>query len=107
MNVTFERQRVVSLLRALKKSENSSDAVLRLAAANDRLFIQCEHGQGSIDAMVIEPGAFSTKLVAFDRLLRSYIGAQMLTLQADPRRFRIGGFSANASDYDPAPTIPE
>jgi hypothetical protein len=103
MNVTFERQKVIAILRAFKRSEDSIDTALRLTAAGDKFIIESAHGEGTVEAMVLEPGAFSTKLAAFDRLLRTYIGAQMLTLQADPTRFRIGGFSGQLSDYNPSP----
>ena len=76
------------ILRGLQEVLSDNDVMERLAA------------------LVLEPGAFSTRRTPFERVLGSFTGAGMLTLQADAGRFRINSFSGQLLDYEPAPSRP-
>ncbi|MCC6415547.1 MAG: hypothetical protein IT582_06535 [Opitutaceae bacterium] len=106
MNVTFDRQGLLRLFRLLKKGRSPAAQWLRVTALGEHLI--CESGAGlvSLPALVLEPGAFTTRRPAFERVLGSFTGSATLTLQADAGRFRLGSFSGQLLDYDAAPVRP-
>ena len=106
MNATFELNEALKLFRILKKGRSPAAQWLRVTAIEG--FIVFEAGAGTVwlAALVLEPGAFSTRRTPFERVLGSFTGAGMLTLQADAGRFRINSFSGQLLDYEPAPSRP-
>jgi hypothetical protein len=106
MNATFDRRALLKLFRLLKKGRSPAAQWLRVTAVADQLI--CESGGGlvSLPALVLEPGAFTTRRPAFERVLSSYTGKATLMLQADANRFRIDAFSGQLLDYHPTPALP-
>lgn len=107
MNVTFDRAALLRSFRPLKKDRDPAAQWLRLTALGEHLVCESGPGTATLPALVLEPCAFTTSRPAFERLLRSYKGTATLTLQADAGRFRLGSFSGQLLDYDPAPSPPE
>lgn len=107
MNVTFNRNELVRRFRLLQKGRSPAAQWLRVTALDELLI--CESGTAlvALPALVLEPGAFTTRRPAFARVLASFAGSMTLTLQADAGRFRIGSFSGQLLDYDGNPARPE
>ena len=106
MNATFDRSAALRGFRLLKKQRNPAAQWLRITAVGDNIVFASGVALATLSALILEPGAFTTRRVAFERLLRSYTGTNMLTLQADAGRFRIGSFSGQLLDYEPHPAQP-
>lgn len=106
MNATFDRRELIARFRLFGKTKRASLAWLRVTAVGDTL--RCAGGptEVSVPALVLEPGAFTTKRVPFESVLSSFTTSDTLTIQADASRFRIGSFSAPALDYEPNPASP-
>lgn len=106
MNATFDRHELLRHFRLLKKGPRAEAQWLRVTALGEHLVCETEAGLVSMAALVLEPGAFTTRRPAFERVLGSFTGSATLTLQADAGRFRLGAFSGQLLDYDPAPVQP-
>jgi hypothetical protein len=67
--------------------------------------LEFENGAATVSlaALVLEPGAFTTRRVAFERVVDSFKRERTLMLQADAGRFRIGSFSGQLLDYYGSP----
>lgn len=102
MNATFDRRELLGRFSLFPKARRHTLAWLRVTAAGDTLHFASGPAQVSVPALVLEPGAFTTKRVPFAAVLESYT-TETLTIQADAVRFRIGSFSAPALDYEPNP----
>lgn len=107
MNATFDRLAALKLLRLLRKERDPSALWLRVIAVRELLIFESGSSTVSLPGLVLEPGAFTTRRPAFERVLGSFKGAGSLTLQADAARFRLGGFSGQLLDYDVAPAVPD
>jgi hypothetical protein len=103
MNVTFDRLEALRLFRLLKKDRSPAAQWLRVSASGDSLEITTGAATVTMLALVLEPGAFTTRRAPFERLLESFSREKTLTLQADAGRFRIGSFSGQLLDYEADP----
>jgi hypothetical protein len=106
MNATFDLKPALRLFRLLKKGRSPASQWLRVTAIGENIVFEAGAGTVWLPALVLEPGAFSTRRNAFERVLGSFAGAETLTLQADAGRFRINSFSGQLLDYEPAPSRP-
>lgn len=106
MNATFDRRELLARFRLFGKTKRANLAWLRVTAVGDTLRCAGKSVEVSVPALVLEPGAFTTKRVPFESVLSSFTTAETLTIQADATRFRIGSFSAPALDYEPNPAPP-
>ena len=102
MNVTFDRQELLGGFRFLKRIKHPKANWVRITALGESLTCRSGVAAIGIKALVLEPGAFTTKRAGFEAVLGSF-SADTLTLQADAARFRIGSFSAQVMDYDAEP----
>lgn len=107
MNATFDRQTASRRLDLLKKGRTPTAQWLRVNACGDHLIFEAGAGTVSLPALVLEPGAFTTRRMPFQRVLGSFTGQDSLTLQADAGRFRIGAFSGQLLDYVADPAAPK
>lgn len=106
VNATFDRNAALGLFRVIKKV-GSRTSWLRVTAVESYLILESGPTMATVEAMVLEPGQFMTNRRAFEQLLRSFTSDDVLTLQADPSRFRIGSFSGQLADYRANPKMPE
>ena len=106
MNATFELKPALKLFRLLKKGRSPASQWLRVVAIDENIIFVAGAGTVWLPALVLEPGAFSTRRNPFERILGSFVGAEMLTLQADAGRFRINSFSGQLLDYEHSPSRP-
>ena len=97
---------MLKLFGLLKKGRSPTAQWLRVTAVSE--YLVCESGPGlvSVPALVLEPGAFTTRRIAFERVLGSFPGSSTITLQADAGRFRLGTFSGQLLDFHPTPELP-
>ena len=100
-------QAVDKLLRLLKTGRGPGTQWLRVTAIEEFLIFEAGQGVVWVPALVLEPGAFSTRRTPFNQVLSSFTGSKTLTLQADAGRFRINSFSGQILDYDPSPVRPK
>ena len=108
MNVTFDRKAVLRLFRLLKKDgARFSVQWLHVTAMAEHVIFESGAVLVSLPALVLEPGAFTTRRQTFESVLQSFKNSDTLTIQADAGRFRIGSFSGQLLDYVSAPAIPE
>lgn len=106
MNATFDRHAALRLFRLLKKSRGLGAQSLRISAVGEYIVFESGESLVSLPALVLEPGASTTRRLPFERLLGSFSGASTLTLLADAARFRLGAFSGQLTEYDPSPALP-
>ena len=106
MNATFDRRAALRLVRLLKKDLSTEALWVRVTAIGEHIIFESGTALVSLPALVLEPGAFTTRRPPFERVLRSFTGAATLTIQADAARFRLGAFSGQLLDYDSAPALP-
>jgi hypothetical protein len=107
VNATFDLKLAGRLLRILKKAKGPEAQWPRVTAVGEHIVFESGAGLTSLDALVLEPGAFTTRRVPFERVLRTFAGAGTMTLQADSGRFRLKAFSGQLLDYDPDPGRPD
>jgi hypothetical protein len=107
MNATFDLKESLKLLRLLKTGRGPGTQWLRVTAIKEFLIFEAGQGVVWVPALVLEPGAFSTRRTPFNKVLASFTGSKTLTLQADAGRFRINSFSGQILDYDPKPKRPK
>ena len=107
MNATFDLKESLKLLRLLKTGRGPGTQWLRVTAIEEFLIFEAGQGVVWVPALVLEPGAFSTRRTPFNKVLASFTDSKTLTLQADAGRFRINSFSGQILDYDPSPTRPK
>ena len=107
MNATFDLKESLKLLRLLKTGRGPGTQWLRVTAIEEYLIFEAGQGVVWVPALVLEPGAFSTRRTPFNKVLASFTGSKTLTLQADAGRFRINSFSGQILDYDPYPARPK
>jgi hypothetical protein len=106
MNATFDLKSALKLFRLLKKGRSPASQWLRVTAIEEHIIFEAGAVTVWLPALVLEPGAFSTRRTPFERVLGSFAGSHTLTLQADAARFRLNAFSGQLLDYDPAPPRP-
>lgn len=102
MNVTFDRKELLGGFHFLNKVKNPRASSVRITAIGDRLTCRSGVAAITVNAMVLEPGAFTTKRAGFQAVLGSFPD-ETLMLQADAERFRIGSFSAQHTEYEANP----
>lgn len=107
MNATFDLKESLKLLRLLKTGRGPGTQWLRVTAIKEFLIFEAGQGVVWVPALVLEPGAFTTRRTPFNKVLASFTGSKTLTLQADAGRFRINSFSGQILDYDPSPKRPK
>ena len=56
--------------------------------------------------LVLESGAFSIQRALLEKVLRSFDKKEIIILEADDRRLRIGRFSCSVTRFDPKPEPP-
>lgn len=104
MNATFDRRELLARFKLFPKAKRTTLAWLRVTAVGETIHFASGPVEVSVPALVLEPGAFTTKRVPFAAVLETFT-ADTLTIQADATRFRIGSFSAPALDYEPNPIL--
>jgi len=107
MNATFDLKESLKLLRLLKTGRGPGTQWLRVTAIEEFLIFEAGQGLVWVPALVLEPGAFTTRRTPFNKVLASFTGSKTLTLQADAGRFRINSFSGQILDYDSKPKRPK
>jgi hypothetical protein len=106
VNATFDRRDLLARFRLFPKARRGQLPWLRVTAVGDTLHCASGPAEVSVPALVLEPGAFTTKRMPFASVLETYTTTDTLTIQADATRFRIGSFSAPALYYESAPKPP-
>jgi hypothetical protein len=109
MNVSFERRTAMMLLRHLGRRPApgaKTDRNVQVIAARGHLFFLNCHTTAGCEALVLEPGAFSIQRALLEKVLRSFDKKEIIIIEADDRRLRIGRFSCSVTRFDPKPEPP-
>jgi len=109
MNVSFERRTAMMLLKHLGRRPApgaKTDRNVQVIAARGHLFFLNYHTTAGCEALVLEPGAFSIQRALLEKVLRSFDKKEIIILEADDRRLRIGRFSCSVTRFDPKPEPP-
>lgn len=104
MNLSFNRKDALRLLRHLARGATAGKNV-RVVALGARLHFENNETSADMEALVLEPGAFTVNRLVLARLLRSFEGKHSLTLMADAREFRLNGFKGQVQGYEPRPKL--
>ena len=75
-------------------------------AAGGHLFFLNSHTTAGCEALVLEPGAFWIQRALLEKVLRSFGKQEIIILEADDRRRRIGRFSCSVARFEPKPDPP-
>ncbi len=78
---------------------------IRVVARDKELFFETAETAASMEALILEPGAFVVSRETFARLLRSFPDKDSLSLTADAEHFRLDNFKGQVRAYDPAPVL--
>ncbi len=104
MNLSFNRKDALRLLRHLSGG-GAAMSDIRVVARGKELFFETAETTASMEALILEPGAFVVSRETFARLLRSFPDKTSLTLTADAEHFRLDNFKGQVRAYDPAPML--
>lgn len=109
MNVSFERQTALMLLRHVGRRPApgaKTDRDVQVMAAKGRLFFINTHTTAACEALVLESGAFWVRRKLLESVLRSFEEKKILILEADRERLTIGRFSCSVASWTPDPEPP-
>jgi hypothetical protein len=104
VNLSFNRKDALRLLRHLARGRTAGDG-LRVVALGARLHFETDESSADMEALVLEPGAFTVNRQVLARLLRSFEGKDSLTLSASAREFRLNGFKGQVRGYESRPKL--
>jgi hypothetical protein len=106
MKFTIRIDDIESLLKAIVSRLRKTDK-LRLSACAARVFVECKHGVGGVEALVFSDGAVRLPAPKFRDLVKTYKERISLTFDGSADGLRIENFVMPVLGYDPSPKPPQ
>jgi hypothetical protein len=111
MHVSFSLPDLLRLFKHLRGSRVQgilAHSTLRVTAMEGQIFLENPQLAAGVEALVLEPGAFTFSRLRFHALLKGFSGRERLTLQAGPEFLQVGTqrLKLRMEGFEPRPRLP-